>query len=183
MLRVHSSFTEIELLLTELACKNVERRGLDPTIKPGSQALGKLLRNQCTHQRKLMFPMHYFNDKNNAGRPLMLWTPPPSEHPEDNEKLAEILNLMVSDADSLTPEEARTYLAMINEKIIETEAAKHDIQLIECRATISSVYHMLASMDSLHPHKIEEGVYKVLTCYHIELCKDTANHNLRLVTR
>lgn len=176
-----SSESEIDSLIIEWACRKIENAGMNPCVKPGSQVLGAMLEIVNKLQRKLMFPLHYLNNKDNVGKPLMVWSPPRTEHPEEDEKLAEILSLLCTEA--IEPEDARVLLAQINERTIETESAARGIQLIECRATVNQIYHAVASTNCLTADKVQEAVYRSLAVYHIHLVRDTVVANQAATTR
>lgn len=176
-----SSTSDTDMLLVEWACRKIEAAGMDPCMKPGSQVLGAMLATVAKLQRKLMFPLHYLNNKDNVGKPLMVWVPPRTDHPEEDEKLAEILGLLCTEP--IMPEDARVLLAQINERTIETESAARGIQLIECRATVNQIYHAVASTNCLTADKVQEAVYRSLAVYHIHLVRDTVVANQAATTR
>lgn len=146
----------------EAACLLVEQSGLDPCVKPGSRLYKQLAEQLQQLHEALMFPRHKLKGK--GAKRLFLWTPPRTGNPADDEKLAEILNLMLPNhhAKAITPENARAVLTVVNEKGFGVDADKTGNAAIDCDCPISSMYAALQQCDMLVQGAVEEGVHAVL---------------------
>lgn len=150
------------LHLDEWACRKIETAGLSPTIKPGRGMYFDLVLQALNLTRLSMYPQRYIHPKN-AGKRMLIWTPPRTDAAEEEQLLADILNTLVG-GEPFDASDARHVLAQHTEKL-EAEAQRAGIVTANCKAQIHLVHHCLSELGFLNHADIERGLVLVLEQY------------------